>query len=51
MKTFYVYKTQGGTLKISEEYCAHEYKISAKTLSGAKVALSNLKKKLKKDGE
>lgn len=51
MMTYYVYKTQTGILKISESYCVHEFKINAKTLSGAKVALTNYKKKLKEDGK
>ena len=52
MMTYYVYKTVNGTLKLSDQYCAHEFKIHAKTLTAAKTALTNYKKTLKpKDGE
>lgn len=50
MNRYYVYKTANGTLKLSDQYCPHEFKINAKTLSGAKVALANYKKKQKEDG-
>ena len=50
MKTFYIYRTQTGALKISEDYCPHEFKIHAKTLTAAKSALTKYKKTINKDG-
>jgi len=44
MKTYYVYKTATGALKMSDEYCPHILKIHAKTLSAAKAALTKYKK-------
>ena len=49
--TYYVYKTVSGSLKLSDSYCPHVHKIHAKTLSAAKAALTNYKKKLKDGGE
>ena len=49
MKTYYVYKTQSGQLKLSNEYCAHEFKIKAATEAAAKAALTRYKKQLKKE--
>jgi len=50
MKSYYVYKTQAGQLKISEDYCPHEFKIKANTLTAAKSALTKYKKTINKDG-
>jgi|TARA_R110000803_G_scaffold37570_1_gene80950 hypothetical protein len=51
MKTYYVYKTVTGTLKLSDGYVAgHVLKISAKSERSAKTALTKYKKLLK-DGE
>jgi len=51
MRTFYIYETQTGQLKISESYCPHVLKIHAKTLSAARAALTKYKKTITKDGE
>ena len=52
MMTYYVYKTNSGTLKMSNEYVAgHVLKISAKTEAAAKRALTAYKKMLKENGE
>jgi hypothetical protein len=50
---YYVYKTANGTLKMSDSYVAGAVlKITAKTPSAAKTALTNYKKMLKnQDGE
>lgn len=48
MKTYYVYATNSGTLKLSDTYCSHEFKINAKTLSAAKAQLTKIKK-IRKD--
>jgi len=51
MMRYYVYKTNGGTLKLSDQYVPnHVLKIEAKTLAAAKRALTNYKKMMK-DGE
>ena len=49
MKTFYVYKTQKGQLQLSDQYCPHEFKIMASSLTVAKSALTKYKNTLKKD--
>ena len=53
MKTYYVYKTVTGTLKLSDGYVAgHVLKISAKSERSAKAALTKYKKMIKEqDGE
>lgn len=52
MRTYYVYKTQTGTLKLSDQWVAgHVLKIQAKTEAAAKRALTNHKKLLKQNGE
>lgn len=52
MMRYYVYKTQTGTLKMSDAYVAgHILVIHAKTLSAAKTAFTKYKKTIKQDGE
>ena len=53
MKTYYVYKTVTGTLKLSDGYVAsHVLKISAKSERSAKSALTKYRKMIKEqDGE
>lgn len=52
MMRYYIYKTARGILKMSDAYVAgHIAKINAKTLSAAKAAFTNYKKKYKDGGE
>jgi hypothetical protein len=52
MMRYYVYKTQTGTLKLSDAYVAgHVLVIHAKTEAAAKAALTKYKKMIKQDGE
>lgn len=51
MMTYYVYKTNSGALKMSDQYVVgHVLKISAKTEAAAKRALTNYKKMIKENG-
>jgi len=51
MKVYYVYKTNAGKFKMSDEYCNHVFKIRATSLTAAVKAFNAFKKEQAKDSE
>ena len=51
MKVYYVYKTNAGKFKMSDEYCNHVFKIRATSLTAAIKAFNAFKKENSKNSE